>query len=178
MAGAWTTSEYERLFRDHPPTKPHAPGGDDLAALAWEFGRSTGAVNGQWQDARSAILNNKTAASSPLLGYLRGRGWLEVDLTAPAGRGGAMTEDTQTAKTSTAWSCPKDGTAMQPMGRRSGTYRCPECRGIFIDTEAMRRGRGGRPPKWLPVVTSALFSLLVTFVVRRLRRRPPQQTPS
>jgi hypothetical protein len=67
---------------------------------------------------------------------------------------------------------------MQPMGRRSGAYRCPGCRGIFIDPEAMRRGGGGRPPKWSPVVTSVLMSLLATFVVRRLRRRMSRQSRS
>ncbi len=77
-----------------------------------------------------------------------------------------MTDETQTS-----WQCPKDGTAMHPMGRRSGAWRCPDCRGVFIDTEAMRRGRGGRPPKWSPVVTSVLMSLVATFVVRRLQRR-------
>ena len=69
-----------------------------------------------------------------------------------------------------AWACPKDGTEMAPIGRRSGAWRCPACRGVFIDTEAMRRGRCGRPQKWAPVVTSVVVSLLATFVVRRLRR--------
>ena len=79
-----------------------------------------------------------------------------------------MTEEKQIE-----WPCPKDGSAMQPMGRRGrgGAWRCPECRGVFIDTEAMRRGRAGRPSKWSPVVTSVVMSLLATFVVRRLRRR-------
>jgi len=29
----------------------------------------------------------------------------------------------------TTWNCPKDGTVMQPMGRRgrSGAWRCPTC---------------------------------------------------
>ena len=80
-----------------------------------------------------------------------------------------------TDETETAWKCPKDGAAMRPLGRRSGAWRCPGCRGIFIDTEAMRRGR---PPKWAPVVTSVLMSLLATFVVRRLRRRPRKQSSS
>ncbi len=84
-----------------------------------------------------------------------------------------MTEETRTA-----WRCPKDGAAMQPMGRRSGTYRCPECKGVFIDTEAMRRGRGGRPPKWAPVVTSVLLSLLATFLVRQLRRHVSEPSRS
>ena len=80
-----------------------------------------------------------------------------------------------TDETETAWKCPKDGTVMQPQGRRSRVWRCPTCRGIFMDTEAMRRGR---PPKWAPVVTSVLVSLLATAVARRLRRRPPKQSPT
>ena len=80
-----------------------------------------------------------------------------------------------TDETETAWKCPKDGTVMQPLGRRSGAWRCPTCKGIFMDTEAMRRGR---PPKWAPVVTSVLVSLLATAVARRLRRRPPKQSPT
>jgi len=85
-----------------------------------------------------------------------------------------------TEETVTAWPCPKDGTAMQPMGRRrrGGAWRCPTCRGVFIDTEAMRRGRGGQPPMWAPFVMSLLMSVLATFVVRRLRRRSLKQTPS
>ena len=59
-----------------------------------------------------------------------------------------MTDGTQTA-----WQCPKDGTAMQPQGRRSRAWRCPTCKGIFMDTEAMRRGR---PPWWSPILTSVV----------------------
>lgn len=75
-----------------------------------------------------------------------------------------------------AWACPKDGTEMAPVGRRSGAWRCPVCKAVFFDTEAMRRGRGGRPPQWAPVVTSVVVSLLATFVVRRLRRGACTQT--
>ena len=74
-----------------------------------------------------------------------------------------MTDETQTA-----WKCPKDGTAMEPLGRRSGAWRCPTCKGMFMDTEAMRRGR---PPWWSPVLTSVVMSLLARAVVRHLRRR-------
>ena len=80
-----------------------------------------------------------------------------------------------TDEAKTAWQCPKDGMAMQPLGRRSGAWRCPTCRGMFMDTEAMRRGR---PPTWVPVLTSVLVSLLATVVVRRLRRRPPKESSS
>jgi hypothetical protein len=69
----------------------------------------------------------------------------------------------------TAWKCPKDGTVMQPLGRRSGARRCPTCRGVFIDTGARPQGR---PPWWAPVLTSIAISLLARFVARRLRRRP------
>ena len=63
--------------RDHyPPTEPHAPAGDDLERLADAFERSPKAVHALWDDARSAVLNNQTAASMQLLGYLRRRGWL------------------------------------------------------------------------------------------------------
>jgi hypothetical protein len=85
-----------------------------------------------------------------------------------------------TDETTAAWQCPKDGAVMQPLGRqgRGGAWRCPTCRGVFIDTEAMRRGRAGSPPWWGPVVTSIAMSLLATFVARRLRRRPPNQSAS
>lgn len=75
----------------------------------------------------------------------------------------------------TAWKCPKDGTAMQPLGRRSGAWRCPTCKGMFLDTESMRRGR---PSKWSPVVMSIVMSLLARAVVRHLRRHPTKQSPS
>ena len=78
-----------------------------------------------------------------------------------------------TDETVIGWKCPKDGTAMQPQGRRSRAWRCPTCKGIFMDMEAIRRGR---PPKWSPVVTSVLVSLLATFVVRLLRRRPNKES--
>ena len=85
-----------------------------------------------------------------------------------------------TDETTSAWACPKDATAMEPMGRRGrgGAWRCPTCRGVFLDVEAMRRGRKGQPPKWAPFVMSILMSLLVTFIVRRLRRRPRNEPSS
>jgi hypothetical protein len=67
---------------------------------------------------------------------------------------------------------------MQPMARGDGVRRCPECRAVFIDPEALRRRRSGQPPQWSPVVTSVLVSLLATFVVRRLRRRSRKQAAS
>jgi tRNA(Ile2) C34 agmatinyltransferase TiaS len=78
-----------------------------------------------------------------------------------------------TDETPTAWKCPKDETAMQALGRRSGAWRCPTCKGIFMDTEAMRRGR---PSKWAPVLMSLVMSLLARAVVRHLRRRPNKES--
>jgi hypothetical protein len=71
----------------------------------------------------------------------------------------------------TAWSCPKDGTAMAQMGRGMGAWRCPECRGIFLDVTAMRRGRMERPPMGPSVLKGIFWSVLATMVVRRLLRR-------
>ena len=74
-----------------------------------------------------------------------------------------------TDETETAWKCPKDGTVMQPLGRGSGAWRCPTCKGIFMDTAAMRHRR---PPTWSPVLTSIVMSLLATTVARRLSDLP------
>lgn len=76
-------------------------------------------------------------------------------------------------ETASAWACPKDATAMEPMGRRGrgGAYRCPTCKGVFLDVEAMRSGRKGQPPKWAPMVTSIVMSIVMTMLIRRLARR-------
>jgi len=83
-----------------------------------------------------------------------------------------MTEETQATESQSAMACPKDRTEMLPMGRRSGAWRCPACKAVFLDVEAMRRGRAGQPPMWAPFVTSVLMSVGMTLLVRRLRRRP------
>lgn len=70
-----------------------------------------------------------------------------------------------------AWTCPKDGTEMAPMGRRSGAWRCPTCKAVFIDVEAMRRGRDGKPPVWARVVMNVAVAAIVTVMARRLLRR-------
>ena len=80
-----------------------------------------------------------------------------------------------TDETGEAWQCPKDGTVMQPLGRRSRAWRCPTCKGMFIDTGNVRRGR---PAKWSPILTSVVMSLLARAVVRHLRRRSTKQAPS
>jgi hypothetical protein len=89
-----------------------------------------------------------------------------------------MIDQTMLHEVPTELTCPKDGSAMAPMGRRGrgGAYRCPECKGVFLDIGAMRAGRAGQPPWWAPVVSSLLFSIGMTMLVRRLRRRSGAQT--
>jgi hypothetical protein len=77
MSRSWTIREYVRLFRDYPPNQPNAPAGRELEDLAVDLGRSTGAVLAQWNDGRSAVLNQRAAASSQLIGYLRRERWRE-----------------------------------------------------------------------------------------------------
>ena len=72
------------------------------------------------------------------------------------------------------WRCPKDGTPMESMGRRPGAWRCPECRGLFLDVATWRGGRG-RPPAWAPVLMSVVASVIATVIVRRLRRPTAKQ---
>ena len=81
-----------------------------------------------------------------------------------------MTEENVTAR-----KCPKDGTVTQPLGRRSGTWRCPDRSRHLLDTGARRQGR---LPWWAPVVTRIAMSLLAIFVARRLRRSPARQSSS
>jgi hypothetical protein len=76
MTKAWTVRDYDRLFRDDQPTQPHAPSNEALDEMAAEFGCSPKAVRAHWDDARSAILHNRTEASAQLRDYLRRRGWL------------------------------------------------------------------------------------------------------
>ena len=80
-----------------------------------------------------------------------------------------------TDKTETAWVCPKDGTLMQSHGWRSEAWRCPTCKVIFIDIEAMWQER---PRWWSPILTSILMSTLARAVVRHRRRRSTEPSPS
>jgi hypothetical protein len=82
------------------------------------------------------------------------------------------------SETTSAWVCPKDGTAMEPMGRRGrgGAWRCPTCRGVFLDVKAMRSRRQGQPPMWASFAMSVLMSVVVTLIIRRLHHhgaKPP-----
>ena len=79
-----------------------------------------------------------------------------------------------TEKAGTGMPCPKDASAMKPMGRRASAWRCPTCQGVFIDTTAMRRGRSGRRPRFGQIVMNVLVIVAVTRLVRRLRARGPR----
>jgi len=87
-----------------------------------------------------------------------------------------MTEETPTIEPASGMVCPKDGTAMAPMGRsgRGGAYRCPACKGMFLDVEAMRHGRSRQQMRVAPLVMSIAMSLLMTALVRRFRHRHAQ----
>ena len=76
-------------------------------------------------------------------------------------------------ESATTWQCPKDGTAMQKR-RGRGPWRCPTCGGIFVDTAAMRRGRK-KPSVVRSMLTSVVWSVLATVVVRKLRNRGSQK---
>jgi hypothetical protein len=72
----WNEAEYDVLFRAHSPVKPKAPDLGASRAIARTIGRTPAAVIAQWNDARSAVLGSSTAASGPLIDYLRARRWL------------------------------------------------------------------------------------------------------
>ncbi len=83
-----------------------------------------------------------------------------------------MTNETAGAESRGAMACPRDGVAMAPVGRRGRAYRCPTCKGMFLDVETMRRGRAAQRPMWAPFLMSALMSVAMTLLVRWLKRRP------
>ncbi len=91
-----------------------------------------------------------------------------------------MTEETPTMESPSAMTCPKDGTAMAPLGRRGrgGAYRCPVCKSVFLDVEAMRHGRSRQQMTWAPLVMSIAMSLVMTALVRRLRHRHATEAPA
>jgi hypothetical protein len=72
----WNEAEYDVLFRHHPPTSPHPPDLGASRAIGRTIDRTPAAVIAQWNDARSAVLRNATAASQGLLDYLRAHRWL------------------------------------------------------------------------------------------------------
>jgi hypothetical protein len=72
----WSEPEYEGIFRAHPPTQPHAPSQAECEQLGEDLDRSWKAIYSQWDDGRSLVLGQTTAASSGLRDYLVRRGWL------------------------------------------------------------------------------------------------------
>jgi hypothetical protein len=75
MRDRWSTRDYEILFANHPPTHPRAPTLAESRRIADRLRRSTGAVRTQWDDARSLVLGNPTAASFELRSFVAER-WL------------------------------------------------------------------------------------------------------
>jgi hypothetical protein len=73
MLDRWSSAEYDVLFTDHPPTLPTAPTIIEARRIANRLRRSTGAVRSQWDDARSLVLGNPTAASRVLRSYVEAR---------------------------------------------------------------------------------------------------------
>lgn len=73
MLERWSSAEYDVLFAAHPPTGPTAPTIVEARRIANRLRRSTGAVRSQWDDARSLVLGNRTAASRELRIYVEER---------------------------------------------------------------------------------------------------------
>jgi hypothetical protein len=73
MRDRWSTGDYEVLFANHPPTQARAPTIVEARRIADRLRRSTGAVRTQWDDARSLVLGNPTAASFDLRCFIAER---------------------------------------------------------------------------------------------------------
>lgn len=71
----WTTSEYNVVFAEHPPTRPTAPTRAECEALGHRLGRSRSSIYAQWNDARARVLRQTNASSRQLRDYIRARGW-------------------------------------------------------------------------------------------------------
>jgi len=62
--------------------------------------------------------------------------------------------------------CPKCGIEMKPMWRGSGPLRCPQCRGIFLDTEEMRLRRGERKkPAPAAIAARVIINVIVSVAL-------------
>jgi hypothetical protein len=73
MRDRWSAHDYELLFANHPPTHPRAPTMVEARRIGDRLRRSTGAVRTQWDDARSLVLGNPTAASVELQSFVAER---------------------------------------------------------------------------------------------------------
>jgi hypothetical protein len=66
----WEELEYRELL-ERFPLSGHTPSGPDALALARRLGRAVGAIEAQWDDARSYCLGREsTVASDQLKSYL------------------------------------------------------------------------------------------------------------
>jgi hypothetical protein len=72
--------------------------------------------------------------------------------------------------------CPKCDIEMKRMWRGGrGPHRCPQCRGIFLDTEEMRRRRRERKPKPFAVLANVVVNVLIAVAITRwIKRRRPK----
>ena len=58
---------------------------------------------------------------------------------------------------------------MERLGRGRGyAYRCPTCRGVFLDIEGVRARRAGGPPVAPRALTNVVASVMALLVIRRL----------
>ncbi len=81
----WRDDEYDSLFAVHPPTRAKAPTLIESRSIARHLGRSTGSVRSQWDDARSVVCGNKSAASRALRDYLMRGGFAAGEVAPPLG---------------------------------------------------------------------------------------------
>ncbi|MEO8230321.1 MAG: hypothetical protein ABI628_11255 [Chloroflexota bacterium] len=72
----WRDDEYDVLFQAYPPDRAKAPTMIESRSIARRLGRSTGSVRSQWDDARSVVCGNKSAASRALRDYLARGGFV------------------------------------------------------------------------------------------------------
>ena len=96
MRDRWSTGDYEILFANHPPTHAQAPTIVEARRIADRLRRSTGAVRTQWDDARSLVLGNPTAASVELRSFVAGR-WPDAGARRTVEPGGRDTRAAVTA---------------------------------------------------------------------------------
>jgi hypothetical protein len=86
--------------------------------------------------------------------------------TQPVAEQPAPPEDPTPAPEQTALKCPKCGVDMAPLWRGGkGPLRCPQCRGIFLDTEEMRRRRAERKPQPGAIAARVIFNVILSVVL-------------
>jgi hypothetical protein len=81
----WRDDDYDVLFHTHPPDRAKAPTMIESRVIARRLGRSTGSVRSQWDDARSVVCGNKSAASQALRDYLARGGFVRNASEGPPG---------------------------------------------------------------------------------------------